>query len=159
MIYDANAIANWFLGRIDTNAGDTISHLKLQKLIYYAQAWHLAIYGKPLFKEKIESWPNGPVVASIYHRFKDIPRAAAIDSFKDWAKTDFSAEIEELLEEVYTIYGEHSAGYLQELTKRELPWKKARKGLDMFEKVDKAITHKDMIDYYKKRMNNGKKAS
>lgn len=159
MIYNVNAVADWFLGRMNTDSGDTVSALKLQKLIYYAQAWHLTKYGKPLFAEKIESWVHGPTVAKIYHRFKEIPRDGAIGfEHHGDTRTDFSFDVEDLLEEIFCTYGEHSAGYLEALSCSEHPYKKARKGLDMLEKPDSEITHQSMIDYYKK-FNNGKKAS
>ena len=51
-MFKANQIADWFLSRTDMQSGDTISHLKLQKLVYYVQAWHYTIFNEPLFEEK-----------------------------------------------------------------------------------------------------------
>ena len=51
-------IADWFAGAIDREAGDSITHLKLQKLVYYAQAWFLALNDKPLFEEEMQAWHN-----------------------------------------------------------------------------------------------------
>src|SRR5262245_19575381 len=50
--------------------GEIISNLKMQKLLYYAQAWHLVFFNKPLFKEEIEAWDLGPVVSEAYQEFK-----------------------------------------------------------------------------------------
>lgn len=69
--YTANDIANWFLVTIDREAGETLSHLKLQKLVYYAQVWSLALFDKPLFDEDFEAWTYGPALPSLYQRFKD----------------------------------------------------------------------------------------
>ncbi len=44
--------------------------MKLQKLVYYSQAWHLVWTEKPLFDNRIEAWANGPVVWELY----DLPR-------------------------------------------------------------------------------------
>jgi uncharacterized phage-associated protein len=63
-------VANYFLSKADPEAGDVISNLKLQKLLYYAQGFHLAIYGERLFIEQIKAWKHGPVVPDIYHHFK-----------------------------------------------------------------------------------------
>ena len=49
--------------------GDLITNLKLQKLLYYAQAWHLAHFGSPLFSDDIEAWQYGPVIKSIYQKY------------------------------------------------------------------------------------------
>lgn len=42
-------VPRYFLCRVDREAGDTISPLKLQKLVYYAQAWSLVFRNQPLF--------------------------------------------------------------------------------------------------------------
>ncbi|WP_343671532.1 type II toxin-antitoxin system antitoxin SocA domain-containing protein [Chitinophaga sp.] len=162
MIYNVKVIANWFLTRMVTDAGDTMSHLKLQKLLYYAQAWHLAFYNKPLFKEKIEPWSKGPVVPCIYDKFKDLPFESAINPFKDYfdiKDPDFSDEARHVLEQVHTTYGEHSAGYLQELACREFPYRNARKGLGFHEISHGEISHKVMTNYYRKRLQYGKYTS
>ena len=63
-------VAKYFLLKSNPEIGDTISNLKLQKLLYLAQGFFLAIYGEPLFPEHIEAWTHGPVVPEIYRRFK-----------------------------------------------------------------------------------------
>lgn len=70
--YSARDIANWFLGAIDRDAGDAITHLKLQKLVYYAQAWSLALpaRGVPLFDEEMQAWAHGPVAESLFQEHR-----------------------------------------------------------------------------------------
>ncbi|RFS20461.1 DUF4065 domain-containing protein [Chitinophaga silvatica] len=148
MSYTANKVADWFLAHLNTNAGDTISPLKLQKLVYYAQAWHLTKFNKPLFDEPIEAWVHGPVVPSLFYRFKDTCREGIINSLEVSDVTDFPFATNQLLEEVYFVYGEHSAGYLEKLTHSEPPWIEARRGLQIYEKNDTKITHEAMIEYY-----------
>ena len=102
-------VADYFLSKTDEEAGDVISNLKLQKLVYYAQGFTLAVTGKPLFNEPIEAWQHGPVVPDLYHRYKDhgaygIPAPTNVDFSK------FSSEIKEILDEVYDVYGQFSAG-------------------------------------------------
>lgn len=132
-MFKANQVADWFLARTDAQSGDTISHLKLQKLVYYAQAWHYTIFDEPVFEEKIEAWMHGPVVRSIYERFKNIPVYGQINvqeiEFDLPILTERSID---LLEEVKDLYGEHSANYLEELTHEENPWILARAGLPNF---------------------------
>ncbi|MEN8218208.1 MAG: type II toxin-antitoxin system antitoxin SocA domain-containing protein [Pseudomonadota bacterium] len=113
--YQVNQIADWFLASIDREAGDTISHFKLQKLMYYTQAWSLAINGKCLFDEDFEAWTHGPVLPSLWYRFKElgwdsIP-PSAISS-----KCDISTEVVELLSYILNSYGNLSAKPLEELT-------------------------------------------
>ena len=149
MAYSVNHIADWFLARLNTNAGDTISPLKLQKLVYYAQAWYLTAFGEPLFDERVEAWVHGPVVPTLYHRFKETCRDCALEVGEAGLSiVEFPRETTQLLEEVYSIYGEHSAGYLEKLTHNEAPWIDARKGLQLYEKSNREITHESMINYY-----------
>lgn len=124
-------IADWILSKINIEAGDTISPLKLQKLLYYCQAWHLAVFSKPLFKEEIEAWSHGPVIPSQYKRFANTLRNGSIkmDNIKKESIVFENEETKNLLEEVFEIYNEHSANYLENLTHSEKPWIEARGSL------------------------------
>src|SRR6266446_3445682 len=51
--------------------GKSVTNLKLQKLLYYAQAWKLALHGKPLFNDRIEAWVHGPVVPVVFREYRD----------------------------------------------------------------------------------------
>jgi uncharacterized phage-associated protein len=64
-------IANYFIQSVDTDSGDNITHLKLQKLMYFAQAWYLANINKVLFDEDMQAWAHGPVTPSIWHKYKE----------------------------------------------------------------------------------------
>lgn len=148
-------IADWILSRINTVAGDTISPLKLQKLLYYCQAWHLAIFDEALFEEEIEAWAHGPVVPSQYSRFADILRTDSIDIADSELKTTkLTKETEDLLNEVIEIYGEHSASYLENLTHSESPWIDARKDLKSWERSNNVISKESMREFYV-RLNSG----
>ncbi|MCY4305991.1 MAG: DUF4065 domain-containing protein [Aestuariivita sp.] len=71
----AIAVANWFLQRSWKEPSlPRCDQLKLQKLVYYAQAWYLANFNKPLFSEDIEAWPHGPVVRDLYLQFMNFGR-------------------------------------------------------------------------------------
>ncbi len=71
-------VAHYFLKRLDREAGDTRSPLKLQKILYYAQAWSLVLNNNPLFTEEIEAWVSDPVVREVWneyqaYKYRDIP--------------------------------------------------------------------------------------
>jgi uncharacterized phage-associated protein len=118
-------IAKYFLAQTDEDAGDLISNLKLQKLLYYAQGFNLALYDEPLFPESIEAWTHGPVVPEVYHEYKDFgSNAIPIPSNVDFSKYD--QQTRELLDEVYSVYGQFSAWKLLSLIHEEEPWKDAR---------------------------------
>lgn len=146
-MYTAKQIADWILSKIDVEAGDTISPLKLQKLLYYCQAWSLTVFKTPIFNERIEAWAHGPVVPSQYKRFAGVLRNSNI-IIKDIDAPKLESESERLLNEVMSIYGEHSASYLEELTHQETPWIEARVGLEPWAASNEEIKHETIIAFY-----------
>ncbi|MGN1077756.1 MAG: Panacea domain-containing protein [Candidatus Gallimonas sp.] len=122
-MYKAEQIANWFVARaiqdVNENGGEYMSHLKLQKLLYFAQGCYSAMEDKPLFEEKIYSWAHGPVVASLYQKYKKY-KDRGIDKFDPVSIDDHTKSI---LEEVYRVFGQYSAWALREITHQQDPWK------------------------------------
>jgi uncharacterized phage-associated protein len=115
-------VAAFFVQR-GTEAEDTgMSNLKLQKLIYYAQGYHLAMFDEPLFPEAIEAWPHGPVCPEIYHQYKHNGRGPIEDAVAVTPDA-FQAPQIDLLEEVYEVFGQFSAWKLRDMTHEESPWK------------------------------------
>ena len=103
-------VAKYFLSLCnDEESGDLISNLKIQKLVYYAQGFSLAINNKPLFKEKIQAWTHGPVVPQLYNKYKDYGSGALPTTNLDIDFDKFSDEDKELLDDVYDVYGQFSA--------------------------------------------------
>jgi uncharacterized phage-associated protein len=148
-------IANWFLASIDREAGDSITHLKLQKLVYYAQAWALAQLDKPLFEEDLEAWTHGPVAPSLFEQFKESGWEAL--PYPDTVPT-FDSEVETLLEEILDVYGQLSARHLENLTHNEAPWKAARGDLPDEIRATTPISKETMKTYYQnlfKTLNEG----
>lgn len=144
--YTPLQIANWFLANIARDAGDVITHLKLQKLVYYAQAWSLAARGRPLFSEDFQAWAHGPVVPSLFRAFRGhgmepIPAPRSVPRL--------DAGTVELLTEVLEVYGEHSARKLEQLTHRERPWRDARGDLAPEARSDAVISKAAMQRYYR----------
>lgn len=118
----ARDVAKYFLSFSDEETGDLISNLKLQKLIYYAQGFHLALFNSPLFDEPIEAWQHGPVVPDVYHAYKEyggqgIPTPTGSDF------SCFTDEQKDVLDEVYAVYGQFSAWKLRNMTHEEAPWR------------------------------------
>jgi uncharacterized phage-associated protein len=124
MGHPVERIAEYFIWRAnsDSDLGENITHLKLQKLLYYAQGFHLAWYGEPLFDDPIRAWAHGPVVNSMYQRYRDYG-ATPIPDPEDFDPTCLDDQTRELLEEVYSVYGQYSAWGLRNLTHEEDPWK------------------------------------
>ncbi len=124
---DANEVARYFLGTFDHEAGDNISNLKLQKLLYYAQGFHVAMHeGMVLFEEPLEAWDHGPVVPSIYRTYKRYSWMA-IDRPERFDLDDYLPETRELLDAVNNVYGQFTAKRLEWMTHQEPPWSEASK--------------------------------
>jgi uncharacterized phage-associated protein len=70
MPFEAVAVANHFLEQAKAE-GQTLNPMKVQKLVYFAHGWHLAIYDRPLLLERVEAWKYGPVVRELYHELKE----------------------------------------------------------------------------------------
>lgn len=117
-------VARYFLKRCDRDAGDLMSNLKLQKLVYYAQGLYLALYDEPLFAETMEAWPHGPVIPELYDSYKSYG-AGAIPAPETLDFSVFDDRIHHHLEQVYSCFGRFSALELREMTHNEAPWKNA----------------------------------
>ena len=152
MAVSVDAVADYFILRVDPEAGDHITHLKLQKLVYYAQAWHLAMFGKPLFKHKIEAWLHGPVCRPVYERFRHLSwNPIPLDEVKSNAPA-LDHDTNNFLDEVWDVYGQYSAKKLEEMTHEEAPWQEARKGVSRGSPSQNLINEDAMRSYYGSRM-------
>ncbi|MEL7358047.1 MAG: type II toxin-antitoxin system antitoxin SocA domain-containing protein [Cyanobacteria bacterium J06560_6] len=139
-------IAQYFLHRVDREAGDTISALKLQKLVYYAQVWSMVLRNQPLFPQPIEAWRHGPVVRPLWEKYKDYSsEAIPIPSEQpvELANTEL-----EILDFVWVRYGELSAHQLSKLTHAEPPWQIARDGLQEGESSNRIIPLDEMKTFH-----------
>ena len=103
----------------EPNGGERLTNLKLQKLLYYQQGYHLAAFGTPLFSEDIEAWMYGPVVPVVYDVFSKYGSSAlpVVD-----VDMPLGEEEEILFNQVYDAYREFSAIGLMNLTHTERPW-------------------------------------
>jgi uncharacterized phage-associated protein len=129
-----------------------LSAMKLQKLVYYAQAWSLVWDDRPLFREPIEAWANGPVVRDLYERHRGQFQVT------DWPWGDrrrLDNEARETVDAVLGFYGPRSAQWLSDLTHSEEPWKAARRGVADGERGDAVISLDTMMEYYSSLPPNG----
>src|SRR6185312_5197943 len=114
-------ISKYILSLNDVEFGDLISNLKLQKLVYYAQGFHLAMNNKELFEEDIIAWEHGPAVESLYHYYKGYG-SNAIPVPEEFDDNVLLENEKTLLKEVYEVFGQFSAWKLRNMTHSERPW-------------------------------------
>ena len=139
-------IAEYLISVQNLDDSFSISHLKLQKLLYYCQAYHLAMEEEELFSEEILALPYGPSEQTVYDKYHPhgraiIPPDNEYDGMIDGAKKKSYSVISSVIEN----YGHLSAISLMERTQRESPWQ------DALEKgVCTVICKEAMRSYYKK---------
>lgn len=147
MLLTCFEVAKYFI-RLAHETGSFISNLKLQKLVYYAQAWHLALFEQPLFNEDFEAWIHGPVVPELYHYYKKFGWRP-IDEAADPQLPD---EIRDFLSEVVEEYFACDAYELEQMTHLEDPWNRARGGLPPDVPSNQVILKEWMQEYYAARV-------
>ena len=141
--YSVFDIANWFLHKQD------MTHKKLQKLCYYAQAWCYALKGYKLINADFQAWVHGPVCPVLYERFKGFGYETIALKTKSAQHMHIDNDDLKLLEDVWDTYGEKSGNALEALSHREIPWIEARRGYSVTEKCTVVISPESMKKYYR----------
>jgi len=149
-------VSDYIIHRLNADGESDLNALKLQKLLYYVQAWHLAFYGKPLFEEKFQAWVHGPVNRTIYDRYKDQKYMFSAITASDIVNPGFEKELSEAerlhIGSVLDVYARYSPTQLEYLTHREDPWLDARKGAGQYQRSENTLDEKLMEAYYKARL-------
>lgn len=145
MSYPVIQIANELLRLAYEGVGELMTNLKLQKMLYYQQGFHLAYFGEPLFDDEIEAWMYGPVVPSMYHEYESNGRNGILPN--DNIECDMSDEEWRLFCKVYDIYGKYSAEGLIDLTHSETPWQNTPTG------KGNVISKQSMQEFFTTRLN------
>lgn len=140
----AQNVAEYFI-TVAHERGEGMNNLKLQKLLYYAQAWHLAWHGEPLFPEKFQAWMSGPVIPELYWRYKDFGIAPIAPPE---VNPHLSPAIAEFLDEVATGYMPLDEWELHWQTRAEAPWLNARGGMDDGGPCENELSEADMETYF-----------
>ncbi len=148
----AHGVANYFIvkGMEERDAGgEFITHLKLQKLLYFAQAWFMALFnGERLFDESLEAWVHGPVCREVFdqlkgHGFKPIVRP--------YAQFVEDEETREFLDALWDEYAVFSAKKLEKMTHEDRPWVEARAGFPADMNSNRKINVNLMREVYTQR--------
>lgn len=151
MTYPASDIARWFLNHAqklsDGEDTESITNLKLQKLLYYAQGSSLALRDEPLFAEDILHWQHGPAVKEVYQMYAS-SRDNAVSFTEDFS-CSLDAETDRLLEDVYSVFGLYSAWGLRRLSCQESPWKET----ELNEIISRKAIRKYFLENYVEAVN------
>ncbi len=116
-------VANFFIDMADACPDEAMTNLRVNKLVYYAQAWSLVFLGRPLFDEIIEAWEHGPVIPSVYSAFKQYGRDNIKQLYGNYSDDFFTQEEMDLLMDVSVEYMDCSASKLWTMTHENgEPW-------------------------------------
>lgn len=136
-VHDVAATVLARTGRIQT--------AKLQKLVYYAKAWHAVWTGDELFPELVEAWVSGPVCPELYEAHKG---DFAVSSWPFGAPGNLSPAEVETVNAVVSSYGRMDEHVLSTLARSEAPWRDARRGVPPLERGHEEIDLGSMVCYY-----------
>ena len=149
----ANIIADLLID-LCNEYGDVLTNLKLQLLLYYAQAWYLALYNKPLFQDRFEAWISGPIQPDVYAKFLPFTHRPIQQDTSNW---DVPKRVSKHIVELMEAYGSMTAFDLSRLARQEHPWIEARGGLDVDEPSMTQLRIETMREYYRARLNEQEK--
>lgn len=141
MAMRANDVADVIIEQL----GSAPTSMQLQKLLYYSQAWHLAITGQPLFDEECQAWENGPVVYEVWRERK--PFSSRVPHGRTDVRMTKTAD--GIVGLVCAAYGSLTGDQLSALTHEEAPWSEARAGVPARHGSNKAISRASMATFYR----------
>jgi uncharacterized phage-associated protein len=134
----------------DEEDADCLCHMRLQKLLYYVQGWHLASAGAPLFHGRIEAWKFGPVVEELYPVFKAYGYAIPPSEGAD--PPTLTGKQKAFIKSVWDRYKRFSATALRDMTHQEQPWLDARGGIPADVRSNSEITVPAMRAYFAQKL-------
>lgn len=151
------AVAKYFIHK-NNKDGLGLTNKKLQKLLYYSQAWSLVLNNKELFKDEIEAWVHGPAIPRIYQHYKSFSYNDIKEDVNIKDLDVLSEEEKTLLDSIWKIYGKYDGNYLELLSHSEEPWQVARKGLENYEISRSLISKNIMKIYYRNKLEQTEKS-
>jgi uncharacterized phage-associated protein len=132
---------------VEDEDADCLGHMRLQKLLYYVQAWHLAAYDKQLFTGRIEAWQHGPVLPDIYQEFKQYG-CAAIPPAQGSEPGSLSEKDKLFIRHIWEQYKQYSATALRAMTHRDQPWRDAYRSAGAGGRCNEEITPEALREYF-----------
>lgn len=128
----------------------SVSTMKLQKLAFYSQAYHLVEFGTPLFPEKFEAWANGPVAPDLFRKHRG-EFVISRGFFAPLNGNVLSAAEKAAVDHVLSRLKDWTGARLSDLTHSEAPWREARVGLAANARSSRPITNQRIKAFYETR--------
>lgn len=118
----ASNVSRFIIHEAVKNNIDDVSNLKLQKLLYYCQGYHLAVFGERMFPENFEAWDHGPVVREVYREFRSFQNST-IPTDSSFEQVKMPKDIVKTIDFVIGKLGSIKPWKLVRKTHQEDPWK------------------------------------
>lgn len=146
MTYPVAAVANALI-EIAADRGMYLSNLKLQKLVYFAHGWYLALHNTPLINEPVQSWRYGPVIPELYNELRHYGSAPVTKRIDIKETVIRGGEDYNFLEQIFAKYGMFSPAELIALTHRAgSPWEQFGAGQNWFEVIPNDAIRRDFLN-------------
>lgn len=129
--------------------------LKLHKLVYYVQAWHLAFTGNRMFNGNFQAWVHGPVSRALYDRYPDkaMYSTVAVSDLEAGFHPGVLSDVQRAhIDSVLEVYGDLAGYQLEEMTHNEAPWIEARNGIPPTARSEAIISDDTMREFYRARL-------
>lgn len=133
--------------------GKEITPLALQKILYYAQGFYKAFFGKFLFEDDCQAWVHGPVYVNIYEKYKEFKSGNILVDIDYDIEDIIVDEKREILDVIIKYFGYYNGKALEKMSHYETPWINARKGLLPSENSNNIISKEDIKEYFEKVKN------
>ncbi|CDN31853.1 Uncharacterized phage-associated protein [Mucinivorans hirudinis] len=146
-----NDIVDYIISKVKSEDDSaSLINLKLQKLLYYIQAWSYGINGKAMFEGEFQAWVHGPVNREIYDRFNPTKYLYSEINLEDRIKTDVKIDEEtaEFIDFILENYLKYSGAELERLSHSELPWIQTRGKIGAYDRCEECISEELLISYY-----------
>lgn len=145
-------VAKYFIQKSYQEPNKGLDAKKLQKLLYYSQAWSLVVRNKEIFHDHIEAWIHGPAIYKVWNTFKTHDFTSVHPQITGATLTALDDSEKKFLDSIWALYGKFDGEYLEALTHSESPWQEARKDLDGHERSNTIIPTESMKAFYGKRL-------
>ena len=151
-MFTAIEIADWYLSKVDREAGNAMTLLKLHKLVFYTQAWQLAIEKRAILDEDVLAGRHGPFFESLQRHYADAPCMALPMPAKVNKDIEDDMQLCSMLFDIQDSYGRMEASQLEEMICSEKPWLKARGALKRDDDAAPVISREEIGTYYRERL-------
>ena len=145
------AVAHYFMYKNQESGRTDFTLKKLQKLLFYSQAWMLVLEDCRLFDAKFKAWVHGAAIPELYKTYRKYDFGVITEKADEGKIKQLSDNEKSVLDNVWSVYGKYDADYLEALHRVEEPWRHTRGDMPAGERSDMDFNEDVMKSYYSKK--------